>query len=79
MSALKEKISITMDSNLLRMLDDLAKELGISRSALIETSIQKMARERLREEAKIIANTPLDDVFSEKEWAKLQTPLPEWK
>ena len=79
MAVTKTKISVTVSSDLVRLLEAIAKSENLPKSNLVERSLQKMIDERMEKEAEIIAKTQLDDIATEEEWQKIEPDWPEWK
>ena len=73
MSATKTKISVTISSNLAKLLEIGAKEAEISKSALVESAIQNLINQKMEEDAKKIAKMHIDDLPTEDEWLEIQS------
>ena len=68
MGASKTRISVTIIHQLAQILEEMAKEQNVSKSALVESCIKKMADEKLAKDAKKLAKMKFDDLPNEDEW-----------
>lgn len=71
----KARISITIMPLVNQMLDDVSEKLGQSKSALIEQALKEFLQTRLEKDAKELAKMKFDDLPTEDEWLKVQSPL----
>jgi predicted transcriptional regulator len=72
MATTKARISVTINPELAALLDEIAEADKVSRSEIVERSLQEMMDRRMKREAKIIASMTFDDLPSEEEWLIIQ-------
>lgn len=75
MKSVKEKISVSIESSLAKILDESAQSSGTSKSALVEEALHQWVENRLAEDARATAKATFDDLPNEDEWTKVQ---PKW-
>ncbi|MFA5793086.1 MAG: ribbon-helix-helix domain-containing protein [Candidatus Gracilibacteria bacterium] len=64
----KTRISITILPSINLMLDKESKNIGVSKSELIENALKSYLRNKLQHDAKILGQMHFDDLPSETEW-----------
>jgi predicted transcriptional regulator len=75
MAALKEKLSVSLSSSLVKLIESSAKATNRSKSELIEEALHRWVEHQLEEDAKKTAQITFDDLPSEDEWTQIQ---PKW-
>lgn len=73
MSAIKEKISVSISSPLVKFLEDIAHTEHISKSALVENALENYRHIRLAQDAQKLAQMHFNDLPTEEEWLTIQS------
>ncbi len=69
---LKQNLSLTLSSDLVKQVDILKLKFWISRSETIERLIKESLEKQLLEDAEILASMDFDDLPTEDEWISIQ-------
>ena len=75
MKSVKEKISVSIETGLVKVLDESARSSNTSKSALVEEALHQWVENRLAEDAQATAKATFGDLPGEDEWTELQ---PKW-
>lgn len=75
MASSKKRISITIVNSLDEEISNIAKDMQISKSSIIETAVKSYLMNKLDRDTKELSGMTFDDLPDEDAWLDLQTEL----
>lgn len=71
----KMRISVTISPMINKMLENVSRKSGASKSILVENALKKFLQEELIKDSKTLASMTFEDLPSEDEWLMLATKI----
>ncbi len=69
------RISVTISPMINKMLENVSRKSGASKSILVENALKKFLQEELIKDSKTLASMTFEDLPSEDEWLMLATKI----
>lgn len=69
----KDRISITLSSNINTMVENMSKLTGTSKSRIVENALEFYLKTKLDEDSKALSKVKFDDLPSEDDWLTIMS------
>ena len=75
MAQTKSRVSISILSSIVKLLDQLSIKTGKNKSQLVEEALQRFLEDRLDTDTKYLGSLTFDDLPNEDTWLQLQNDI----